>query len=148
MLSGSLTGTLMVSGLTFTQCKGETSRPPPSRRLPQDVLEEAVTSWRQQQPLPFLRTCRAMTSLSDEENGGDDYCAPLFYGDFPAALPAPLPPSLSWLWEQDAESITGASANQSAEAHGALRRTAAHNTIKPRSYYEPVESLHYVHRPV
>lgn len=58
---------------------------------------------------------------------------PPCYGDgFPAARP-PAPSSLlSWLWEQDAESITAASANQSAEAHNGLRRTAAtqHNKAK------------------
>lgn len=43
-----------------------------------------------------------------------------------------LPSLLSWLWEQDAESITSVSANQSAEAHHGLRRTAAiqHNKAK------------------
>lgn len=58
---------------------------------------------------------------------------PKCYDDFPAALPAPRPPSLlPWLWEQDAESITAVSANQSAQARNGLRRTAAtqHNKAK------------------
>lgn len=36
-----------------------------------------------------------------------------------------LPALLSWLQEQDAESIAAGSANQSAEAHNAQRRSAA-----------------------
>lgn len=36
-----------------------------------------------------------------------------------------LPSLLSWLLEQDAESIAAGSANQSAEAHNAQRRSAA-----------------------
>lgn len=43
-----------------------------------------------------------------------------------------LPSLMSWLLEQDAASITEASANQRAEAHNALRRSAAnqHNTAR------------------
>lgn len=40
-----------------------------------------------------------------------------------------LPSLLSWLLEQDAESIAAGSANQSAEAHNAQRRSAA--TVNP-----------------
>lgn len=40
-----------------------------------------------------------------------------------------LPSLLSWLLEQDAESIAAGSANQSAEAHNAQRRSAA--TVDP-----------------
>lgn len=58
------------------------------------------------------------------------FFSPCYYDDFPAALQ--LPSLRSWLWEQDAESITPVSANQSTEAHYELRRTAAtqHNNAK------------------
>lgn len=45
-----------------------------------------------------------------------------------------LPSLLPWLLEQDAESITAASANQSAEAHNALRRSAATQHNKAKTY--------------
>lgn len=45
-----------------------------------------------------------------------------------------LPSLLPWLLEQDAESITAASANQSAKAHNALRRSAATQHNKAKTY--------------
>lgn len=51
-----------------------------------------------------------------------------------------LPSLLSWLLEQDAESIAADSANQSAEAHNALRRSAA--IVNPtQDYYNTTTSL-------
>lgn len=55
----------------------------------------------------------------------------LCWDDFPVALRAPLPPAVA-VWKQDAESITAASSNQSAEVSNELRRIAATNTLKPR----------------
>lgn len=45
-----------------------------------------------------------------------------------------LPSLLSWLLDQDAESISAASANQRAEAHNALRRSAATQHHTARTY--------------
>lgn len=62
-----------------------------------------------------------------EENSGKNN--PLCYVRMVLRPRLKLPSLHSWLGERDAESITSASANQSAESHNRLRRTAAAQLI-------------------
>lgn len=63
-----------------------------------------------------------------------------------------LPSLLSWLLEQDAESIAAGSANQSAEAHSTQRRSAAivnptqnsHNNVT--LFQQPTDSPREEHK--
>lgn len=58
-----------------------------------------------------------------------------------------LPSLLSWLLEQDAESIAADSANQSAEAHNAQRRSAAIVNPTQDSYNNVTFFQHAAERP-
>lgn len=58
-----------------------------------------------------------------------------------------LPSLLSWLLEQDAESIAADSANQNAEAHNAQRRSAAIMNPTQDSYNNVTFFQHAAERP-